>query len=123
MLVVLWRVRSKVDGYLSASQAGFRRGRSTSDIIWAYRWLAAKAIRFNEPIHVLGLDMSRAFDTIDRQKLMEILKKDVRLEEDDELQDLVLTVHHSFMHTFANSAAVKIVENHMGGAMMSMRGK
>ncbi len=53
----------------------------------------------------------------------EKLLKIVRLEEDDELQDLVLTVHHSFMHTFANSAAVKIVENHMGGAMMSMRGK
>ncbi|MEI6674711.1 MAG: S49 family peptidase [Verrucomicrobiota bacterium] len=53
------------------------------------------------------------------EKLLKVL----RLEDDDEMQDLVLTVHHSFMHTFANSAAVKIVENHKGGAMLSMRGK
>ena len=44
-----------------------------------------------------------------------------RLEDDDEMQDLVLTVHHAFMHTFGNSKAVKIVENHNGSALMSMR--
>jgi ATP-dependent protease ClpP protease subunit len=38
------------------------------------------------------------------------------LESDNELQDLVLTVHHCFMHTFSNSAAIKIVENHNGVA-------
>jgi hypothetical protein len=47
----------------------------------------------------------------------------IRLEDDDHLQDLVLTVHHSFMHTFANSAAVKIVENQMGSALVSIRAK
>lgn len=41
----------------------------------------------------------------------------VKLEEDQELQDLVLTVHHAFMHTMANSATIKIIENHMGHAM------
>ena len=30
---------------------------------------------------------------------------------DDKFQDLVLTVHHAFMHTFANSNAIKIIEN------------
>ncbi len=32
------------------------------------------------------------------------------------LQDLVLTVHHCFMITLANTAAFKIVENHLGRA-------
>ena len=41
-----------------------------------------------------------------------------RLEEDNELQDLVLTVHHAFMHTFSNSSIIKIVENHNGQATM-----
>jgi hypothetical protein len=36
------------------------------------------------------------------------------MENDNELQDLILTVHHSFMHTFSSSIAVKIVENHLG---------
>jgi membrane-bound ClpP family serine protease len=42
------------------------------------------------------------------------------LEEDDKLQDIVLTIHHSYMHTFSSSAAIKIVENHLGRANISM---
>lgn len=38
------------------------------------------------------------------------------LEDDNELQDLVLTVHHTYMHTFANSSSIKIIENHDGVA-------
>lgn len=35
-----------------------------------------------------------------------------------DLQDCVLTIHHSYMNAFANSAAIKIVENHNGAAMI-----
>lgn len=41
------------------------------------------------------------------------------LETDQELQDCVLTIHHAFCHTFAQAPAVKIVENHMGSALVS----
>lgn len=42
------------------------------------------------------------------------------LEQDlgQELQELILTVHHAYMHTFAISAAVKIIENHTGSAVI-----
>jgi len=82
-LVVLRRIRATVEGYLAASHAGFRKGRSTADIVWAHRWLAAKAIRYKATIYILGLDMSRAFDTIDRAKLMRILKEEVQLDNDE----------------------------------------
>lgn len=36
------------------------------------------------------------------------------MEEDHELQDLILTVHHCFMHTFAHTNAYKIIENGIG---------
>lgn len=42
--------------------------------------------------------------------------KVIRLEDNDELQDLVLTVHHCYMHAFSQSPAAKIVENHEGKA-------
>lgn len=42
------------------------------------------------------------------------------LENDGRLQDLVLTVHHAYMHTFSMSPAVKIVENHIGVATVLM---
>lgn len=40
------------------------------------------------------------------------------LEKDHTLQDLVLTVHHSYIHTLAASLAYKIIENHDGEAMV-----
>lgn len=44
-----------------------------------------------------------------------------RLEDKQEVQDLVLTVHHAFMHTFANSKAVKIMENQLENAVVMLR--
>jgi hypothetical protein len=42
------------------------------------------------------------------------------LESDKGLQDLVLTVHHCYMHTLANTGAFKIIENHMGRRMVKI---
>jgi hypothetical protein len=44
--------------------------------------------------------------------------KIVEMESDHKLQDLILTAHHAFMHTFSSSSAIKIVENHLGVAYM-----
>lgn len=41
------------------------------------------------------------------------------MEDDDVLQDLVLSLHHAFMITFDSSAAVKIIENHNGKRLVS----
>lgn len=51
---------------------------------------------------------------ISKEKCKEIGLSIVSMENDNELQDLILTVHHAFMHTFVKSAAIKIVENHLG---------
>lgn len=53
---------------------------------------------------------------ISKEKCKETGVEVTDMEADNELQDLFLTVHHAFMHTFANSAASKIVENHLGVA-------
>jgi hypothetical protein len=37
--------------------------------------------------------------------------KVIRLEDDQELQDIILTVHHCYMHALMNSQAFKIIEN------------
>jgi ATP-dependent protease ClpP protease subunit len=44
--------------------------------------------------------------------------KVIALEEDQKLQDLVLTIHHCYMHTLANTPAFKIIENQDGKAMV-----
>lgn len=45
-------------------------------------------------------------------KIIDLEQKDANGE--DELQDLVLTIHHAYMHTFSSTNAIKIVENSMG---------
>lgn len=40
------------------------------------------------------------------------------IEDDSELQDLVLTVHHCYMHVCMNTPAFKIIENHLGTAIV-----
>lgn len=40
----------------------------------------------------------------------------IDMESDNELQDLILTCHHAFMHTFYNTGALKIIENQHGVA-------
>jgi len=34
------------------------------------------------------------------------------------LQDRILSVHHSYMHAFANTQAFKVIENHIGAAFV-----
>ena len=73
-LIVLSRIAPKVDEYLSSSQSGFRIGRSTADVVFGYRWLCAKAQRHRVTVEFLGIDLSRAFDTIRRDKLLDTLQ-------------------------------------------------
>ena len=73
-LIVLSRIATKVDNFLSPSQSGLRRGRSTADVVFGYRWLCAKAQRQRITIEFLCIDLSRAFDTIRRDKLLEVLQ-------------------------------------------------
>jgi len=42
-------------------------------------------LRFKIIIHILGIDMSRAFNTIDRTKLMNILENIPNITEDDRI--------------------------------------
>lgn len=42
------------------------------------------------------------------------------LEEDQELQDAVLSVHHACMLTFSSTSAMKIIENHEGVAFIKL---
>ena len=72
-LVILARISSKVNSYLSAGQSGFRQGSSTADIVFGYRCMAAKSHKYQEAMEILGIDM-RAFDTIRRDRLMQILE-------------------------------------------------
>lgn len=56
---------------------------------------------------------------IHMEEAAEIGLKVQPLEQDQQLQDLVLTVHHAYMHTLGNTRIGKIVENHNGIAVIN----
>lgn len=43
------------------------------------------------------------------------------IEDDQNLQDMVLTVHHCFMHSLMNTPAFKMIENHKGSAFVKQQ--
>ena len=71
--ISLTRLKPKFEDYLSPSQCAYRNNRSTTDAIWAYRWILAKVQEERIVIFVTGIDMSAAFDTIIRSILMAII--------------------------------------------------
>ena len=70
----------KVWTFLPKSQSGFRQHRSTSDAVWTHKWMIARIMKVREEILILGIDMSRAFDTIDRALLLAELRAIRQLE-------------------------------------------
>ena len=68
--------------------------------------------------HALTLSHARHLSA---KKCKEIGLKVDMLEDDQRLQDAVLSVHHAFIHTFSATPAFKIIENHKGVAMVQIQ--
>ena len=68
--------------------------------------------------HNKNKNHSRHIDSIEAKKAgLNISPLENGLKE-DEFQDCTLTIHHAYMHTFSNSMAHKIIENHEGNAIV-----
>ena len=72
-LITLHRIQKKVNAFTSTAQAGFKQGRSCADVVWAQRMLISVVLCRKWEFHKMGIDMSRAFDMINRTKLLEVL--------------------------------------------------
>jgi len=57
---------------------------------------------------------------ISASKCSEMGLKVEMLENNSELQDAVLTVHHACIHTLSSTGAYKIIENHLGTAFIQI---
>ena len=64
-----------VDLVLPESQCGFRRGRSTIDMIFVARQLQEKCREQHQDLFLAFVDLTKAFDTVNRDLLWNILRK------------------------------------------------
>lgn len=72
--IILNRIKEITEQVLPESQCGFRSGRSTTDMIFTLRQLQEKAIEQHQPLYVVFVDFSKAFDSVDRDTLWKVLK-------------------------------------------------
>lgn len=89
--VTLHRIREKIDNFTGPWQSGFKRGRSCADIVWAQRMLVSITMSKHWDFHKMGIDMSRAFDTIRRSTVLEVLQQANCNEDELRLVRLLLT--------------------------------
>ena len=69
------RLQQYVNRKLPDVQAGFRKGRGTRDQIADIRWIMKKAREFQKSIYFCFIDYAKAFDCVDHNKLLKILKE------------------------------------------------
>ncbi|CAF4463173.1 unnamed protein product [Rotaria socialis] len=74
LIVLLNRLKTHLDPYLSEEQAGFRKDRSTVHQILTLRLLAEKAKRQGKKIYNCFIDFQKAFDTIKHKIIWAMLK-------------------------------------------------
>jgi hypothetical protein len=69
------RFTKKVGEFLDrgVSQHANRQNRSTTEIIWTMQFIKATTEKYAERARIMGIDLSKAFDCLDRTMLMEIL--------------------------------------------------
>ena len=105
------RSEEKINSYLSQSQSAYRKKRSTTDAVWAHRWIAAKAQEQEITIYITGIDMTSAFDTIHRKKIIEIAKT---ILDEDEIRMLHLLLSDTTLEVYVDEATTKPFNSNIG---------
>ena len=72
-MITLKRIHSKLDDYTGPTLCAYKRGRSCGDIIWSQRMLISVVLKKEWSYHRMSIDMSSAFDTINRQTVLNVL--------------------------------------------------
>ena len=72
--VLLNRMKDVVDPHLRDQQAGFRKGRSSTDQIASLRIILEQSLEWNFSLYIHFVDYEKAFDSVDRKSLWRLLR-------------------------------------------------
>ena len=72
--ILIERMRKGVDAKLRQEQAGFRKGRGTTEQIFILRNIIEQSIEWQTSLYINFVDFSKAFDSLSRSKLWAILR-------------------------------------------------
>ena len=72
--IILERMKKSIDQKLRDEQAGFRKERSCTDQIATLRVIVEQTMEWQTPLYVCFIDFEKAFDSVDRQAIWDILR-------------------------------------------------
>ena len=72
--VLLNRMKDVVYPHLRDQQAGFRKGRSSTDQIASLRIILEQSLEWNFSLYINFVDYEKAFDSVDRKSLWRLLR-------------------------------------------------
>ncbi len=72
--ILLSRIDEEIDDMLREEQAGFRKSRGCADQIFALRNIIEQATEYQKPLYINFVDFKKAFDSICRDAIWNILK-------------------------------------------------
>ena len=74
--IIINRINEKITNTVcSESQCGYRKGRSTVDMIFSLRQIQEKSREHRTPLYMAFIDLTKAFDTVSRSALWIVLEK------------------------------------------------
>ena len=111
--IVLRRIEDAVGQFLSLSQHAYRKGRSTTEAVWTWQWVRGMIERYSERVKFLGLDLSKAFDSLNRSKLMDILRH-YNLATEDEIRIIQFLLSKTTLRGKINGELGKAFATHIG---------
>jgi hypothetical protein len=121
-LIILNRIGNALDSFLPSSQAAYRRGRNTTDLVLAKRLLGDTAALSRFKFHVLGVDLSSAFDSPSRPDLM-IALNDALIQHDNKNDILRLVyLHLSSTSVFVRGKALSLSEKSFSSTIGTPQG-
>ena len=83
-VMMMGRIKKKMEAKIPVSQAAYTSGRSTTKHIFSIKIVAERTVNSeDEEVHLILLDMSKAFDTMNRKTLLKDLSEII---DEDELQ-------------------------------------
>ena len=73
--LLLNRINDTVEKILPEAQCGFRKSRSTADMIFAARQIQEKCLEKDKDLYMVFIDLTKAYDTVSRDLLWQLLKR------------------------------------------------
>ena len=72
--IILRRIRIELEKKLHEAQCGFRAGKGTTDAMFVLRCMTSSALHKNTPLHLAFIDLTKAFDSVNRVALFKVLR-------------------------------------------------